>query len=509
VPAALRADVGQVLWIGEDPRQADSSPVELRYALDLFSHVHRQNRLFQWSYFFGATRDFLTAFPWMPSRKLLEDEGHAFLSLAVKKWHEYETYSGGLPTNNPGRAIYWTKPYMDVAGAGVMVSVAAPVYAHERFMGTVNADITLKTLTELLASWPRKTGELWVLDASGYVIAATTPMPSDAVVTLDKLNHPGLTPEGVARARQVMGSVVREDGHSIVTRAVAHAPWTLVYGASDAQVRALLLPQYLPYAGILLLLLISVGISILVFRSQFIEPALRLVVSIRQARRQPDTPAEHLPGPWQAVADIVETNQRLSRQLADQVSALDTLNRSKTSLLAAACHDLRQPAHATGLMIDAAMAEFHDPAIQAQLQRLSTSNATLVGMLSTLMDLARLDSGSFQAVRAPVRLATLLDETRLQFELVALRKGLSLQIEDSPLSVLSDPYLLRRIVFNLVANALKYTERGWVRVSVAAGAHDVVLQVSDSGVGIRPEQQATVFEEYTRLDRSGDGLGIG
>lgn len=512
LPQALRPHVGQIVWLGEDPREAVAAPAELRFALDLFSHilpVHEQNTLFQWSYFFGGTRDFLAAYPWMPSRALVEEAGHADLRAAVTSWHTYETYAGGLPANNPARRSYWTKPYMDAAGAGAMVSVAAPVYVGDRFMGTVNADVTLKTLTELLARWPRKTGALWVIDDKGFVLATTDSVPQTAPLALAELAAPGLSAAYLARAATTPGTVVSQDGHSMVLRTVPHAPWRLVYVASDAQVRALLMPQFLPYAAILVLLLLSIGAAVFVFRRQFIEPALRLVVSIRQARRQPGTEVIRLPEPWQVVADILETNQRLSRQLAEQVQALDALNRSKTSLLAAACHDLRQPAHASGLMIDAAIAEYDDPAIQALLQRLRTSNTSLVGMLSTLMDLARLDSGSFDAMQASVRLDGVLDETRLQFELAALRRGLSLRIDESSLAVLSDPYLLRRIVFNLVANAIKYTERGAVHVWVEEREGCVVLNVTDTGVGIRAEHQAMVFEEYTRLDRAGDGLGIG
>jgi signal transduction histidine kinase/CheY-like chemotaxis protein len=218
-----------------------------------------------------------------------------------------------------------------------------------------------------------------------------------------------------------------------------------------------------------------------------------------------------------AVVARLDTRERLQWQLANEslasslalkVQDLDRLNRSKTSLLAAACHDLRQPAHAMGLLIDAALVS-PEVNLRSHLLTLQHGNGVLVGMLSTLMDLTRLDSGSLEAVRVPVSLAAVLGDARLQFQLAAVQKGLGLNIAQSDLHVFSDPYLLRRVLFNLLSNAIKYTSRGSVSVTVKQGGEHVVLSVTDTGVGIPAERQASVFDEYTRLERTGEGLGIG
>ncbi|RZI96492.1 MAG: HAMP domain-containing histidine kinase, partial [Rubrivivax sp.] len=204
-------------------------------------------------------------------------------------------------------------------------------------------------------------------------------------------------------------------------------------------------------------------------------------------------------------------NQRLSRNLAAQVAELDTLNRSKTRLLAAASHDLRQPAHAMGMTIDSMLAQPHENLLP-RLQLLERSNTRLVGMLATLMDLARLDSGSFDALPTAIELDDVMEEAGLQLQGAAEQKGLTLRVHPSGLRVVSDAYLLRRMLLNLLGNAVKYTAQGGVTLSAqrhGAEGSQVVLSVADTGVGIPAPLQAGVFEAYTRLERSGEGLGIG
>ncbi len=208
-------------------------------------------------------------------------------------------------------------------------------------------------------------------------------------------------------------------------------------------------------------------------------------------------------------ARLQVANRRLVARLAEQVSALETLNRSKTSLLAAACHDLRQPAHAMGFLIDAMLADEPAGIHRDRLSSLRRSNVSLTGMLTTLMDLSRLDGGSFAVEPSVVDLAEVLDEAWMQFHIDVARKGLAFELDNYELHVLSDPYLLRRIVFNLVSNAIKYTERGHVRISVAERDGQALLRIADTGIGIRQEDQSRVFEEYARLERSAEGLGIG
>lgn len=200
--------------------------------------------------------------------------------------------------------------------------------------------------------------------------------------------------------------------------------------------------------------------------------------------------------------------QRLSETLAGQVETLLQRNRSQTRMLAAACHDLRQPSHAMGFLLQSLL-QAPPEDVAKRVRGLMHSHAALIGMLDMVMDLTQLAEGNFQAAPRPVSLGCLLDDLRAQFAPQAARKGLRFEVDASDAAVLSDPYLLRRIVSNLLSNAVKYTNEGSVELRVARRGSHMVLSVTDTGVGIAPHQQSRVFEEYARLDPSAEGLGIG
>jgi signal transduction histidine kinase/ActR/RegA family two-component response regulator len=202
----------------------------------------------------------------------------------------------------------------------------------------------------------------------------------------------------------------------------------------------------------------------------------------------------------------------LSQELALRNEALEDMNARRTRLLAAACHDLRQPAHALSLLVDTVSS--HDPpaALDSRLASIRHCASSLCDMLSMLMDLHRLEQGHYTPELAPVRLDDVLEEVQLHFTVTAMQKGLSLKVLGcGGVWVLSDANLLRRMLFNLVSNAIKYTPQGSVSVDAALNGGRIRLRVADTGVGIPRERLDDVFTEYVRLDtaREIEGLGIG
>ncbi len=197
--------------------------------------------------------------------------------------------------------------------------------------------------------------------------------------------------------------------------------------------------------------------------------------------------------------------------LATSNSQLEEMHALRTRLLAAACHDLRQPAHALGMLAELARDEADPVERQQKLDGILRCSATLSDMLSMLMDLTQLEGGRYVPVLEAVELAGVLQEVELQYGNPARRKGLSLQVPATPAHVRSDRQLLRRIVFNLVSNAVKYTPRGSVALVLHQDGQDLQLTVQDTGPGIAPHQLADAFTDYIRLDtsRGSEGLGIG
>jgi len=135
-------------------------------------------------------------------------------------------------------------------------------------------------------------------------------------------------------------------------------------------------------------------------------------------------------------------------------------------------------------------------------------------LLDGLLDISRLDSGVMIADKAPMALAPMLASLEAQFAPLAAARGLKLHVVGSRLGVLSDRRLLRRVLQNLLANAIRYTAEGGVLLGVRRRRNGLVeIQVIDTGPGIAREHRAMIFEEFQRIDlpnRDGQqGLGLG
>lgn len=205
-----------------------------------------------------------------------------------------------------------------------------------------------------------------------------------------------------------------------------------------------------------------------------------------------------------ALGMAVRRGRRLTMVTADL--------KQRSALLTAACHDLRQPVHALGMLTELGSdVQPHPDRFSEWLQSVRRSAASLSEMLDELMDLGRLDSGQYTPHLSDVSLADVLHDIQLHFGSLARRKGLTLELAQTQCHVVSDRHLLRRILFNLISNAIRYTDAGFVRVEVHLASDGLQLTVRDSGPGIPPEKVEHAFRDYVRLNpiKAGEGLGIG
>ncbi len=213
-------------------------------------------------------------------------------------------------------------------------------------------------------------------------------------------------------------------------------------------------------------------------------------------------------------ARIRASTQQLRTLEEEREQALNA-NLTRSRSLATVSHDLRQPLHAMGLLTEALAGRELDADTRRLVERLRTSTRSLEQMFDALLDLSRLEAGQVEPERRAIELEELFDRLRAGLAPAAQARGLTLGFEASRLFVESDPIWLARILQNLIANAIRYTEQGgvWVRAS-ARGADEVEIEVRDSGVGIPPQQQRVVFQEFQRLeagnraDERGLGLGL-
>lgn len=210
---------------------------------------------------------------------------------------------------------------------------------------------------------------------------------------------------------------------------------------------------------------------------------------------------------------MIAANESLSAELAVKNKELEHLGSSRTRLFAIASHDLRQPVHALGLTI-AQLNEFDPPAaLRRHFDRLEESSFIVSEMLQELMDLSNLERNEYALNVGPVRLDALLRQVKLSQELIAKRKDLEFVVDiETQLVVRSDANLLRRVLFNLVSNAVKYTVYGSVKVEAIAREKAVCLRISDTGIGIPHQQIDDIFRDYVRLEgasRTAQGIGLG
>lgn len=213
-------------------------------------------------------------------------------------------------------------------------------------------------------------------------------------------------------------------------------------------------------------------------------------------------------------AELVEVN----RQLVEAKNEAETANRSKTSFLAAASHDLLQPLNAARLFVSAMDGLALPERPRALVQQASTALDSVEDLLEALFEISRLDAGAIQPEVSDHALGAILNALRVEFAPLAAAGGLAFDVPETGLWVRSDARLLRRVLQNFVSNAIRYTEAGSVRVEVSeeAGADGlgamVRVTVRDTGPGIAEADREEIFAEFRRVGKTqkipGKGLGL-
>ena len=210
--------------------------------------------------------------------------------------------------------------------------------------------------------------------------------------------------------------------------------------------------------------------------------------------------------------EVARRSADLARELQFKNIEYQELASARSRLLATVSHDLRQPAHAIGLLSERALADNSFASVKATLRDLNELSQSLSASLITLMDLTRLDAGLVKPRMAAVSLAQVLLRLDAEFGASARAKGLVLEVERSQAWVQSDPVLLQGILSNLISNAIKYTRQGRVDVRVIDKGAQLQIEVIDTGQGISVDKLELIFKEFVRLDASDsgtEGLGLG
>jgi Na+/proline symporter/signal transduction histidine kinase len=227
-----------------------------------------------------------------------------------------------------------------------------------------------------------------------------------------------------------------------------------------------------------------------------------------------------------AALDLARANESLERRVHERTAELemansalgiakaeaDQANLDKTRFLAAASHDILQPLNAARLYASSLNERPLTPVDAKLAQNVDAALVAVEDIFSALIEISKMDAGRIEPDFVDLALADIFQQMQLEFAPLAQAKGLKLKVVDTNLWVRSDRLLLKRVLQNLVANAVKYTRSGKVMLAARRRGGEVAISVYDTGPGIPRDKQEIIFKEFQRLEGSGSnvrGVGLG
>lgn len=286
---------------------------------------------------------------------------------------------------------------------------------------------------------------------------------------------------------------------------------------------------FFTFVSTLFVLLLAGSLAVVLGR-QVTEPILRLenaVVRIQEGDLSARVPADsggdlqRLEEGMNAMAQALSENreqlevriQAATHELEEKKNEAESSSLAKSRFLAATSHDLRQPLHALSLFA----ADLRNDAQTASQQRLAgqinDSVSNISGLLDALLDISRLDMADILSKPVEFPLGDLFERIEASFSRTAQAKALFFRCRPTAMWVHTDPTLLLRLLNNLVANAIRYTDHGGVLLAARRHGKNIRIEVRDSGTGIAPEYHQAVFQEFFQVHNrarvQGEGLGLG
>ncbi len=207
-------------------------------------------------------------------------------------------------------------------------------------------------------------------------------------------------------------------------------------------------------------------------------------------------------------------SRRLAKQFQEEKERALHASEEKSRFLAAASHDLRQPVHALVMLVEALRARNKSSSLHPLVEQVAAGTQTIDLLFRSLLDLSKLEGRKVLPTLEPCELGRLISEVMSQFAADARESGLTLTPRvPEELYAMAEPVLLRRALFNLVQNALRYTRRGGVLVTARERRKHIRVEVWDTGAGITPEHLPDIFSPYYQVHNPqrdpSQGLGLG
>ena len=222
-----------------------------------------------------------------------------------------------------------------------------------------------------------------------------------------------------------------------------------------------------------------------------------------------------------AETDDYKKLSKITEELRIAKEKADAANIAKSEFLANMSHEIRTPINAVLGMNEMIIRESDDPNIVKYARDVEGAGKNLLAIINDILDFSKIEAGKMELVEAPYKLSSVLNDVVNMTDFRARSKKLDFNVQvdkNIPDSLFGDEIRIRRIIVNLLNNAIKYTEKGSVSLDVRQNRHDsnmeLVVDVSDTGIGIKSEEMPRLFKRFDRLDLSqtrtieGTGLGL-
>ncbi len=423
--------------------------------------------------------------------------------------------------------------------------------------GVVAARIDMRLLWEVVGTIRfGQTGSFYVVDPSGRILAHTNPNIVLANTTIQ--DRPELAALLAAPDNRWVGSYTNFRGDRVVgvTAPIPGTEWIAVTELAHAEAfatsrRALLvLGSGMALVGLLTLGVIARALRRLVFSPlELLRAGAERIGQGDLTHRISSAPRNEIGLVARAFNDMAGNLQARNRELATEIAErkqaeqriraqnealikanyelalarkqAEEANKLKSQFLANMSHELRTPLNAINGFTQILLAGMTGPLNEKQrsnLERVRANAIHLLGLINSLLDLAKIEAGRIELVPMPFNVKEWLDDLVAQTSSLVEKKFLHYEVHldpTMPVEIVGDTARLNQIAINLISNAAKFTDRGFVRVAIRRhGAQQWILEVADSGIGIPPHALEYIFDEFRQVDSSsqrehgGTGLGL-
>ncbi len=482
--------------------------------------------------YYLSAHDFAVLFPWVSTETLLTFFGKDRLGYSRP---ERSSFNLGTPAVNPDRRRYWTEPYVDLIGKGLMCTLGTPVYdANGLFLGVFTIDITLQQISDVLRQEARSAGTLAVIDEELHLIGHPTALlPDDKEV---KVLSSVLSIRGQDDLKQLVARAsdrfVRGDGYFLWATGIGDTPWRLVYYVDQGSVYAIVAMQMWPELMTFLLIMSALflferrrqAMLALTGMASQIEHSRRSLeaqnLELNSAKAQVERANESLTESIRSATREARRAEELAQLYAQQREAAESANRAKSQFLANMSHELRTPLNAIiGFSDVIAGQNFGDDPTRyrSYAQDINAAGRHLLTIINDLLDLSRIDVGALTLSETAIDIGQVLESSYRMVQHLAREKGVALGLEapDWPAACWTDSRALKQVLVNLLSNAIKFTDSGGhVQLGVERLDGDLArIYVRDTGIGMTPEQLQSAFDPFWRgeavLTRRSEGVGLG